>query len=74
MGLLYPQQIAMQTQCPGDKLNARRHAGILNVARYSRTIPYDPRSPLPILHSIDGAHATYFPTVAQRKIQYHQPT
>jgi hypothetical protein len=55
MGLLCPQQIAMQTQRPGDGFNALRHAGILTIAGYTRTIPYDPRSRLPILHSIDGA-------------------
>jgi hypothetical protein len=46
----------MQTQRPGDGFNALSHAGILTVAGFTRTIPYDPRSRLSILHSIDGAH------------------
>jgi hypothetical protein len=55
MGLLCPQQLAMQTQRPGHGFHALGHAGVLTVAGFSRTIPYDPRSCLPILHSIDRA-------------------
>jgi hypothetical protein len=55
MGLLCPQKIAMQTQHPGDGFNTLGHAGILTMAGYTRTIPYNSRSRLPILHSIDGA-------------------
>jgi hypothetical protein len=57
MGLFCPQQIAMQTQRPDDRFNALGHAGVLTVAGFTCTIPYDPRSRLPILHSIDGAHS-----------------
>jgi hypothetical protein len=56
MGLLCPQQIAMQTKLCTDGFNALGHAGILTFAGYKRTVPYDPRSRLPILTSIDGAH------------------
>jgi hypothetical protein len=55
MGLLCPQQIAMQTKRPGDGFNALAQAGILTVEGYKRSIPYDPRCRLPILHTIDGA-------------------
>jgi hypothetical protein len=55
MGLLCPQQIAMQTQRPGDGFNVLGHAGILTVGGFTRTIPYDPKSRLPILPSFDGA-------------------
>lgn len=55
MGLLCPQQIAMQTKHPQDGFNALSHAGILTIEGCIRTIPYDPKFCLPILHTIDGA-------------------
>jgi hypothetical protein len=55
MGLLCPQQIAMQTKLCTDGFNALGHAGILTFAGYKRTVPYDKRSRLPILNSLDGA-------------------
>ncbi len=55
MGLLCPQQIAQQTRKPGDGFKALRNHGILTFDGFCRTIPYDSRSRLPILHTIEGA-------------------
>jgi hypothetical protein len=57
MGLLCPQQIAQQTQNPGDGFLASGTHGVLTFAGYKRTIKYDSRSRLPILHTIEGASA-----------------
>jgi hypothetical protein len=54
-GLLCPQQIAMQTKLNSDGFHALRHAGILTFSGHTRTVSYDTRSRLPILHSVDGA-------------------
>jgi hypothetical protein len=45
----------MQTKNPKDGFHALAHAGIFTFAGYTRTVPYDSRSRLPILHSVDGA-------------------
>jgi hypothetical protein len=39
MGLLWPQQIAMQTKNPKDGFHALAHAGIFTFAGYTRTVP-----------------------------------
>jgi hypothetical protein len=54
MGLLCPQQIAQQTNKPGDGFNALGPHGILTFDGFTRTVPYDRGSRLPILFSIDG--------------------
>jgi hypothetical protein len=54
MGLLCPQQIAQQTQKPGDGFTACRTFGIFTFDGFRRTVPYDTRSRLPILHTIGG--------------------
>jgi hypothetical protein len=55
MGLLCPQQIAMQTQTIGDGFQALGHASILTVAGRTKMLHYDKRSRLPIMFTIDGA-------------------
>jgi hypothetical protein len=54
MGLLCPQQIAMQTGKAGDGFNVLGHAGILTVDGYKRTIPYDSRTRHPIFQTIES--------------------
>jgi hypothetical protein len=54
MGLVCPQQIAMQTGKPGDGFHALGHAGILTVDGYKMTIPYDLQTRLPIFQTIEG--------------------
>jgi hypothetical protein len=55
MGLLCPQQVAMQTRQSGDGFQALFQAGILIIAGNNKTITYDKRSCLPIMYIIDGA-------------------
>jgi hypothetical protein len=57
MGLLCQQQIAQQTNKPGDGLNALGHHGILTFDGFTRTVPYERGSKLPILYSIDGVQS-----------------
>jgi hypothetical protein len=54
MGLLCPQQIAQQTQKPGDGFTAFRTLGIFTFDGFRRTVPYNTRSRLPILYTIGG--------------------
>ncbi len=57
MGLLCPQQIAQQTRRNGDGFNALSSHGILTFEGYTKTVPYDQKSRLPILCTIDGTKA-----------------
>jgi hypothetical protein len=58
MGLLCPQQIAQQTQKPGDGTHE-----IFTFDGFRRTIQYDNRSRLPIFHTVEGVSA-YLANVA----------
>jgi hypothetical protein len=57
MGLLCPQQIAQQTRRNGDGFNALSSYGILTFEGYTKTVPYDQKSRLPIMCTIDGTTA-----------------
>jgi hypothetical protein len=57
MGLLCLQQIAQQTSKPGDGFNALASAGILTFEGFTKTIPYDTKSRLPIFNTIDSIRA-----------------
>jgi hypothetical protein len=57
MGLLCPQQIAQQTGKSGDGFNALAEAGLLTIDGYTKTIPYDSASRLPITYTIDAIQA-----------------
>jgi hypothetical protein len=57
MGLLCPQQIAQQTSKQGDGFNALAPVGILTFEGFTKTIPYDSKSRLPIFNTIDSIHA-----------------
>jgi hypothetical protein len=52
MNLLSPQQLAQQTQCPGDGFNALAHIGLLHFAGHQRTVLLEPSSNLPIFHTV----------------------
>jgi hypothetical protein len=54
MGLLCPQQIAQQTRQLGDGFNALSSHGILTFEGYKKTVPYDEKSRLPIMCTLDG--------------------
>jgi hypothetical protein len=51
MGLLCPQQIAQQTGLPSDGFLSSATCGILTFNGFTRTIPYEPRTRLPIFHT-----------------------
>jgi len=53
-GTLCPQQIAQQTKKPQEGFNALGQHGILTFDGFCKTVPYDVRSQLPIMYTVDG--------------------
>jgi len=54
MGLLCPQEVAQQTKKPQDGFNALGQHGILTFNGFCKTVPYDVRSRLLIMYTVDG--------------------
>lgn len=61
MGLLCPQQVAQQTNHPGDGFQGLSDHGILTFDRFRMTVPYESRTRLPILHTIAECTAFIMP-------------
>jgi hypothetical protein len=71
MGLLCPQQIAQQTGLPSDGFLSSATCGILTFNGFTRTIPYEPRTRLPIFHTL-AAHIALTAAVSDGLSHSHE--